>query len=132
MRHLQALELRTETCPVQGGGVTWRLSRARSDNKLVLGSATLWRAARREPAGDSPLPAGSRRSPAFEQQLAREGTRWSIFLPVDAEELLGLGAKCSELFAVFRTEVSLHRGPAGRPVVIVAGPRRLAQSVVAH
>jgi hypothetical protein len=37
MRLLQAIELRTETCSVEGGGTAWTLFQARSANKLTVG-----------------------------------------------------------------------------------------------
>src|SRR4051794_12886056 len=57
---------------------------------------------------------------------------WLVVRPADPQQLLGFGAKRGQLFKVSRREISVQLHPADRQIVEIAGPRGLAQAVVAH
>src|SRR5436190_20828743 len=92
--------------------------------------------ARRPGAGAVPGRWGAclvvRTPPAAFVPTSRPLKRWSVFLLVDPQQLRGLGAERGQLFEVSRGVAFERPQPAGRPVVIVPGPRGLAQSGVAH
>jgi hypothetical protein len=56
----------------------------------------------------------------------------SVLLPIDPQKLFGFGAKRRQLFKQSPVELALPLDPADRSFVVVAGPRGLAQAVVAH
>ena len=71
---------------------------------------------------------------AFQKYITRETPDSSRLngLPADPQQPLSLCAKLRLLLEVFRRGASLSLRPTDRQVVVVAGPRRLAQAVVAH